>query len=462
MRFQQELQQMLLAQSLPSTSHAVLVFLETYLLTALTNILTDLRYAVRHLALAPGTASNPSVTPPYDLLLLHIHLHDKARFYRLSSYLHWEEVRRKAKESAYGVSELEMPNEDDDPDKDPEDAWVSSEATPGNASGKAAKDAQRHLTYNSLSLFEEHALPLDDGNDGTLDPDRELQKMAATPGLIEHFKRLKAADLMTAKLSPSEYVQYTENRAQASFSHHKASSKRFRDFISPTLATLEIAYNEDLVDVLGFLAFEILTELVLQAKEEGRRRVSAIRAEEARVRKVEEARTAAKKRKLAAKKEREAAAEAEAEAEAETDAEATGSASKDGSRKRRLTADSLQEKEAKEAERRRKQQEDNLIPTGPFSAPPMQQASLITNNMECPGTVEAPGKRQSSLMPDGSKPSARTDAVKVDNTAPMADIASTFDLLLGDFELALHNNVRKGNLSTMHRRRGTRLVDKFR
>lgn len=170
------------------------------------------------------------MVPPYDLLLLHIHLHDKPRFFRLSNYLTWEEIRRKAKESAYGVSELEMPNEEDDPDRDPEDAWVSSEATPHGGS-KGSKDAQKQLTFNSLSIFEEHALPEDGHQSDHLHGERELEKMAATPGLLEHFKRLRAADLVTANVSPSEYVQYTENRAQASFSHHKTRSKRFREFI---------------------------------------------------------------------------------------------------------------------------------------------------------------------------------------------------------------------------------------
>lgn len=192
-----------------------------------------------------------------------------------------------------------------------------------------------------------------------------------------------------------------------------------------------------------------MTELILKAKEEARRRISAIRAEEARVRKVEEARTAAKKRKLDQKrKQREAAAEAEAGGPGE------GGAGK----KRRLTTDSQQEKERRDNERRRKQQEENLNPVGPFSAPPMQQTSLLTSNLECPGTIET----KTSQSKSNSHGSNGSEAVKVDNTAPMADIASNYDVLLGDFELALHNHVRQGTLSSINKRRGFRFVDKFR
>lgn len=64
-------------------------------------------------------------------------------------------------------------------------------------------------------------------------------------------------------MTREEYVHYSECR-QASFTYRKA--RRFRDFVNFT-AYLDVRPNDDIIDVLGFLSFEMVRSLCVTALE---------------------------------------------------------------------------------------------------------------------------------------------------------------------------------------------------
>lgn len=185
-------------------------------------------------------------TLPYGALLLLLHMHDEPRFYRLASFLSLEEARKKAKESASGASELDMLNENDEPTNEGEqfdDAWLgggsgsASTSTSGTAGGPSAIDyspatlPQAFLATSIISTYSEDFPTLPVQNTSDEGPEAILRRKLP-PGFLEHLRRLQATDAITVNMSPSEYIQYSESRAQAGFTHHKIRSKRFRDFVT--------------------------------------------------------------------------------------------------------------------------------------------------------------------------------------------------------------------------------------
>ena len=91
-----------------------------------------------------------------------------------------------------------------------------------------------------------------------VDDDEKAATMAS-------LKRLKMADDRTKNMTKEEYVHWSECR-QASFTFRKA--KRFREWAQIT-QLCDSRPNDDVVDILGFLTFEIvcsLTEEAMQIK----------------------------------------------------------------------------------------------------------------------------------------------------------------------------------------------------
>ena len=81
------------------------------------------------------------------------------------------------------------------------------------------------------------------------------------------LKRLKAADERTKDMTKEEYVHWSECR-QASFTFRKG--KRFREWAGFGVVT-DSKPNDDIIDILGFLTFEMvqtLTEEALKVKAE--------------------------------------------------------------------------------------------------------------------------------------------------------------------------------------------------
>lgn len=122
--------------------------------------------------------------------------------------------------------------------------------------GKKNKRTKVTLPWDISSYFSEQVPERDD------DEDEDEEEMNAATIL-----RLKIADERTKNMTRDEYVHYSECR-QASFTFRKA--KRFREWAGFHLHT-DSKPNDDIVDILGFLTFEIvqtLTEEALQVKAE--------------------------------------------------------------------------------------------------------------------------------------------------------------------------------------------------
>lgn len=237
-------------QSLPSLSHNALAYLESCLQATLLDLIAKLKYLLRRYSKLPAATVAMASSLPYGALLLLLHMHDQPRFYRLASFLSLEEARKKAKESASGASELDMLNDNDDPTNDGGEQFddgllgggggsgaSNASASGGTAAASNATDMspatlpQAFLATSLLSTYADdtvHLSTLSSPEDG---PEAILRRKLP-PGFLEHLRRLQAADAVTKDMSPSEYIQYSESRAQAGFTHHKIRSKRFRDFIT--------------------------------------------------------------------------------------------------------------------------------------------------------------------------------------------------------------------------------------
>ncbi|CBQ67504.1 related to SPT3-general transcriptional adaptor or co-activator [Sporisorium reilianum SRZ2] len=180
---------------------------------------------------------------PEDLIFLI--RYDRAKVNRLRTYLSWKDVRKNAKDSGDsggapgGATEM--------------DALEDPTSMEGGAV-KATKMKIR-LPWEISSIYSEHvlALPNADGDEDEDDDDLEAHEAS--------MQRLKDADEATRRMTRDEYVHYSECR-QASFTFRK--SKKFREFINAT-AYLDVKPNDDIIDILGFLAFEVVRELCIGA-----------------------------------------------------------------------------------------------------------------------------------------------------------------------------------------------------
>lgn len=83
---------------------------------------------------------------------------------------------------------------------------------------------QHPLDTDVLQLFEEYAQP------EQLTADQVAEELA-DDGLVDHFRKLANADLITRDMSLANYIQFAEVRGQATFVGHKSPSKRFMEFI---------------------------------------------------------------------------------------------------------------------------------------------------------------------------------------------------------------------------------------
>ncbi|KAK9894145.1 hypothetical protein P389DRAFT_191138 [Cystobasidium minutum MCA 4210] len=465
MRFQQELQQMLQVQSLPSLSHSTLAYLEACLQASLLDLVARLKYILRRYSATPG--ATPSAIP-YGSLVLLLHLHNQPRFYRLASFLGLEEARKKAKESASGVSELDLLNENDDTANDGgelfDDAWLGGSSAAGapsastsGATGVASSITdlspatlpQAFLATSVFSTYGDDLVGVSPAPNTSDDGPEAILRRSLPPGFLEHIQRLQAMDAVTVNMSPSEYIQYSESRAQAGFTHHKVRSKRFRDFVTPLVTAHDIPINDELLDILGFLAHEIVFDHIEQGKVAARKRINAQRRLDLRARK--------------------AAAQGASQAVSEKEQGSRGKAGKKASNKgtsavgKKNTKMSQKEKKAKEEEDKKKElerleqlkiEEQNRHPDGPFSAP---AGSNMTHGMpvpiHCPADIDGPLE-----IPDDPA----VEHSKVDNTTTHANIASAYDVLLGDFEEAFHASQREGTDRIAPQRQRRRFVDLFR
>ncbi|KAJ2673631.1 Transcription initiation protein spt3 [Coemansia spiralis] len=160
--------------------------------------------------------------------------HDRTKVLRLREYLSWRDVRKKVKEREDAGDDIIDDANADKPDR-------------------AAKIKIR-LSWELANTFSENMCDDEDEDD-----DEMLDAQS------DSLKRLKDADEITKLMTRDEYVHYSECR-QASFTFRK--NKRFRDWANMS-AYLDTKLNDEIIDILGFLTFEMVskvTETALRIK----------------------------------------------------------------------------------------------------------------------------------------------------------------------------------------------------
>jgi len=163
--------------------------------------------------------------------------HDRAKVNRLRTYLSWKDVRRHAKDSGGdGGAGMEVETLEDGADD--------------KLNAKAQKITIK-LPWEILTIYSE-VLPQDDEED---EDDIEAHEASVL--------RLKEADDVTRQMTREEYQHYSDCR-QASFTYRKA--KRFREFLNLP-SHLDLRANDDTVDIVGFLAFEMVRSLTIAGLE---------------------------------------------------------------------------------------------------------------------------------------------------------------------------------------------------
>ncbi|CDR47999.1 hypothetical protein NBRC10512_002627 [Rhodotorula toruloides] len=153
--------------------------------------------------------------------------HDRAKVNRLKSYVSWKDVRKKMKE----------PEADDEID--------GMEEPVSDKTLKVIKTTVR-LPWELSDAWADYLRREDEPEDDEAEA-YEVNK-----------QRLREADMLTSKMSRDEYEQYSQAR-QASFVYRK--NKKFRDFLALP-AMLDVVFaSDEVIDVLGFLAYECVRAL---------------------------------------------------------------------------------------------------------------------------------------------------------------------------------------------------------
>ncbi|MCJ1446437.1 MAG: Transcription initiation protein spt3 [Stictis urceolatum] len=177
---------------------------------------------------------------------------DVAKTSRLKDFLSWKDVRKTAKDTDEKGGDADIGG--DDP--------IGGGEMPGSGGpmvGDGTKKNKRSkisLPWDIESFYSERVPERDDEED-----EDEGESNYAT------LKRLKAADERTKDMTKDEYVHWSECR-QASFTFRKG--KRFREWAGFGVVT-DSKPNDDIIDILGFLTFEMvqtLTEEALKVKAE--------------------------------------------------------------------------------------------------------------------------------------------------------------------------------------------------
>ncbi|KAG6051041.1 hypothetical protein E4U17_006309 [Claviceps sp. LM77 group G4] len=174
--------------------------------------------------------------------------HDQAKVSRLRTFLSWKDVRKNVKDS-----------DDKGADADIGTAAGDEGVVPGGPVDEAAKKnkkAKVGLPWEPSSFYAVEVPERDDEED---EEEEEMNYIT--------LQRLRKADERTKAMTKEEYVTWSEYR-QASFTWRKG--KRFREWAGFGIVT-DSKPSDDIVDILGFLTFEMvatLTEIALKAKEQ--------------------------------------------------------------------------------------------------------------------------------------------------------------------------------------------------
>ncbi|KAJ2262676.1 Transcription initiation protein spt3 [Coemansia sp. RSA 376] len=151
--------------------------------------------------------------------------HDRTKVLRLKEYLSWKDVRKKVKERDETGDDIIDDANADKPDR--------------------ANKVKIKLSWELANSFSDNIVDDDDDEEEMLDAQSDS------------LKRLRDADEVTRRMTRDEYVHYSECR-QASFTFRK--NKRFRDWANMS-AYLDTKLNDEIIDILGFLTFEMVSKL---------------------------------------------------------------------------------------------------------------------------------------------------------------------------------------------------------
>jgi len=163
--------------------------------------------------------------------------------------LSWKDVRKNVKDSDDKGGDVDLAG-GEDPVAGPVPGG------PVDDTAKKNKKAKVGLPWEPSSFFNQEVPERDDEED---DEEEEMN--------IITLQRLRKADERTKAMTREEYVTWSEYR-QASFTYRKG--KRFREWAGFGIVT-DSKPSDDIVDILGFLTFEMvqtLTEEALKIKEQ--------------------------------------------------------------------------------------------------------------------------------------------------------------------------------------------------
>ncbi|KAF8592732.1 TFIID-18kDa-domain-containing protein [Ramaria rubella] len=162
--------------------------------------------------------------------------HDRGKVNRLRTYLSWKDVRKHAKDShGEGGPGVEV-------DTLEEEEKITT---------KAQKITIK-LPWEITTIYSEVLKQSGHQSDDEEDED-DIEAHEAS------IQRLREADEATRAMTRDEYQHYSDCR-QASFTYRKG--KRFREFLNlPT--HLDLKQNDDTIDIVGFLAFEMVRALTI-------------------------------------------------------------------------------------------------------------------------------------------------------------------------------------------------------
>lgn len=196
-----------------------------------------------------NSRGSKSIAPEDVIFLIR---HDKAKVNRLRTYLSWKDVRKNAKDQEGGGTESLLEGGADGVTGGPGDGKLQQSSNDSKMLSRYKKSKIR-LPWELQFMFSEQHLETNDDNEQV-----DEEEKAAT---IASLKRLKMADDRTKNMTREEYVHWSECR-QASFTFRKA--KRFREWAN--MAQLcDSRPNDDVIDILGFLTFEIVCSLTEEA-----------------------------------------------------------------------------------------------------------------------------------------------------------------------------------------------------
>jgi len=162
---------------------------------------------------------------------------DPQKVNRLRTYLSWKDIRRNVKDK-------------DGRTNDYAEDIIAEEASQPNASEKSIRIKKNKIDFSWDTLSVYKSVLYDDDEDEDEDED-DLENYE------DQLRRLKMADEATKYMTNTEYINYSTCR-QASFVYKK--SRKFREWCHMA-QHYDNKPNPDVIDILGFLSYEIVSKL---------------------------------------------------------------------------------------------------------------------------------------------------------------------------------------------------------